>query len=272
MMKKLATGHGAMCAAFVLTLVTQAPGIALGQQAGRPVSHSMSAEQEALIDLTGYWASIITADWRWRMMTAPIGDTASVPLNPAGVRLANAWNPKTDEARGAQCKAYGAAGLMRLPEELHILWSDPNTLEIQTDSGMQTRLLHFDSQGPVETATLQGYSSASWYKQVQMVGFDPPFGGPSPGHGGTLKATTTHMLPGYLRRNGVPYSGAAVMTEYFDRIEDEDSSYLILTSVVTDPTYLDDVFITTEEYAKMPDGSRWSPQPCRIIPPTSARD
>lgn len=271
-MRKLPVRLGAIGVGCVLMVVIEISRMALGQQTSRSVNHPMSGEQQALIDVTGYWASIITADWRWRMMTAPIGDFASVPLNAAGARLADAWNPRADEMKGAQCRAYGAAGLMRLPEELHILWNSPNTLEIQTDSGMQTRMLHFHGGGAVGAATLQGYSAASWFKQVQMVGFDPPFGGATPGHGGTLKVITTHMLPGYLRRNGVPYSGDAVMTEYFDRIQDEDSSYLILTSVVEDPTYLDDVFITTEEYAKMPDGSRWNPQPCKIIPPTRARD
>jgi hypothetical protein len=246
-----------------------AAGIAVAQQATRPPAPALSPEQSALIDVTGYWASMITADWRWRMMTPPSGDFSSVPLNPEGIRLTRAWNPATDEAQGAQCKVYGAAGLMRLPEQLHISWTDPGTLQIQTDAGMQTRLLHFGGHWTGGPSTSQGFSSASWYKQVQIVGFNPPFGGPKPGGGGTLKVLTSHMLPGYLRRNGVPYSGDAAMTEYFDRIDDEGTSYLIVTSVVEDPTYLRDVFITTEEFKKLPDGSRWDPQPCRIIPPTS---
>jgi len=246
-----------------------APGPAFGQLGAPPAGPPLPAKKGALIDVTGYWASIISVDWRWRMMTPPIGDFSSVPLNQEGIRLTRAWDPKVDEARGAQCKAYGAAGLMRLPEELQIQWADDETLLIQTDTGMQTRELHFRGHWSGGESTTQGYSSASWFKQTQTVGFNPPSNGPKPGRGGTLRVLTSHMLPGYLRRNGVPYSGSAAMTEYFDRIDDEGTSYLIVTSVVEDPVYLRDIFITTEEFMKMPDAARWDPQPCKIIPPTS---
>jgi hypothetical protein len=222
-----------------------------------------------VIDLTGYWVSVITADWRWRMMTAPIGDFSSVPLNPNGIQLAMSWNPQRDQSQGAACKAYGAAGVMRLPTRLHIWWADDNTLEIDTDAGKQTRLLHFGGQWSGGAPTLQGYSAASWYKQLQSGGFAPPRGGPRPGGGGTLKVVTTHMSPGYLRRNGVPYSANAVYTEYFDRLADEGTNWLVLTSVVKDPTYLRDVFITTETFKQEADAAKWDPQPCMVIPPTA---
>jgi hypothetical protein len=243
--------------------------VAFGQLGAAPAGPPLPAKKAALIDVTGYWASIISVDWRWRMMTAPVGDFSSVPLNPEGIRVTRAWDPKADEAQGAQCKAYGAAGLMRLPEELLIQWTDDNTLQIQTDTGMQVRQLHFGGHWSAGEPTAQGYSTAAWYKQTQTVGFNPPSNGPKPGGGGSLKVMTTHMLAGYLRRNGVPYSADASMTEYLDRIDDEGTSYLIVTSVVEDPVYLRDIFITTEEFMKMPDGSHWDPQPCRIIPPTS---
>src|SRR5262252_1667834 len=65
----------------------------------------------APIDLTGYWVSIVNEDWRWRMVTPPKGDFASVPLNAEGTRVGNSWDPSQD----GSCLAYGAAGLMRLP-------------------------------------------------------------------------------------------------------------------------------------------------------------
>jgi len=88
----------------------------------------------APIDLTGYWVSIVSEDWRFRMIAAPKGDFAGVPLNPAGQKIAKEWDPAKDEAAGNQCKAYGAAGLMRLPTRLHITWQDDNTLKIETDA------------------------------------------------------------------------------------------------------------------------------------------
>jgi len=218
----------------------------------------------ALIDLTGYWVSLINEDWRWRMVTPPKGDFASIPLNANGRKVGEAWDAAKDESEGAQCKAYGAAGLMRLPTRLHITWADDMTLKLDTDAGKQTRLFHFDgAKWKGGEAQWQGESNASWEKQLQFRGFGPPFGGPSPGKGGALKVVTAHMKPGYLRRNGVPYSADAVLTEYFDRIDQNGVSYLILTSIVTDPEYLTGPFITSEQFKDEPDGAKWNPVPCR---------
>ncbi len=97
------------------------------------------------------------------------------------------------------------------------------------------------------------------------------FGGPEPGKGGTLHVVTTHMRPGYLRKNGVPYSGNAVLTEYYDRFDRNGVSYLIVTSVVDDPQYLNDRFITSGQFKREPDGSKWNPTPCRPLWPRSTR-
>ena len=178
---------------------------------------------------------MVNEDWRWRMMTPAKGDYASVPLNAEGKRVAATWDPVKDEREGNECRAYGAGNIMRIPERLHITWENDNTLRMDTDAGMQTRLFHFDGSkwkgGPPQ---LQGDSIAAWEKQVQTLGVLGRVGGAVPGKGGTLHVVTTHMKPGYLRKNGVPYSGDAVLTEYYDRFEEDGNSYLIVTSVVDD--------------------------------------
>jgi hypothetical protein len=216
-----------------------------------------------VIDVTGYWVSLVNEDWRWRMVTPPKGDYASVPLNPEGKKTADTWDPARDETAGLQCKAYGAAGLMRLPIRMHITWADDKTLKLETDAGQQTRLFHFDgSKWQGGEPQWQGDSVASWQKQAQSRGFAPPFGGAAPGKGGALKVVTTHMRPGYLRKNGVPYSANAVLTEFFDRFELDGTSYLILTTVVDDPQYLNDTFITSEQFKMEPAAAKWNPAPC----------
>jgi hypothetical protein len=223
----------------------------------------------ALIDITGYWVAIVDEDWRWRMMTPPKGDFSSIPLNAEGRKVALTWDPAKDEADGNACRAFGAAGIMRIPTRLHITWADDNTLKIETDAGMQTRLLHFvASNSLVSPPQWQGDSEASWVKQLQSRGFGFRFGGPTPGKGGALKVVTTHMRPGYLRKNGIPYSGNALMTEFFDTFNLEGDSYLIRTGVVDDPQYLTDRFITSEQYEREPDASKWRPTPCKTAPPT----
>jgi len=254
----LAAGTALLLAGFILAGKVAAQGPAA--QSKPPIT----GKAEAVIDITGYWVAIVDEDWRWRMMTPAKGDFASVPLNPEGRKVGNTWDPAKDEADGNQCKAYGAAGIMRVPERLHITWADDNTLEIDTDAGMQKRLLHFDgSKWQGGEPQWQGDSVAEWGKQVQNAGYGRQFGGLVPGKGGTLHVVTTHMRPGYLRKNGVPYSADAVLIEYFDRVEHDGSSYLILTTVVDDPKYLSDEFITSEQYKLEPNAAKWNPTPCR---------
>ncbi len=102
-----------------------------------------SAQAQAPFDPTGYWVSLITENWRWRMVVPGKGEYADVPINLKAKQIADAWDPATDEAAGKQCEAYGAAVIMRNPERLHIVWQDANTLRVDTDEGMQTRLLNF---------------------------------------------------------------------------------------------------------------------------------
>src|SRR5712692_11119002 len=67
----------------------------------------------APFDITGYWVSVITEDWRFRMVPAPKGDFVGVPLNAEGVKIGNTWDPAKDEVEGNACKSYGAAAIMR---------------------------------------------------------------------------------------------------------------------------------------------------------------
>jgi len=81
--------------------------------------------------------------------------------------------------------------------------------------------------------------------------------------GGTLKVITTDMLPGYIRKNGVPYSENAVLTEYINLLAGQQSdSYLIDTAMVDDPTYLNQPFVRSYQFKKQSDDKGWSPTPC----------
>jgi hypothetical protein len=256
-----------------LALLGSAPFTLAQNPPSRPPGPPPTAKSSATVNLTGYWVSLIDDEWRWRMITPAKGDMSFVPLNPEGRRVANAWDPAKDEADGNACRAFGAAGIMHLPTRLHITWVDDNTLEIDTDAGMQKRLFHFG--GSRETSansepSWQGESAATWEKQPQSTGFGGPrrTGESGPGAGaGSLQVITTHMKPGYLRKNGVPYSGDAVLTEFFDRIELDGTPYLVVTGIVEDPQYLTSRFITTEQFKQEPDASKWNPTPCKVPPP-----
>jgi len=238
----------------------------------------------APIDLTGYWVSIVNEDWRWRMMTPARGDYASVPLNDAGRKAADAWDFAQDQASGNACKPFGAGNIMRMPGRLHITWQDDQTLKVETDAGTQTRLLYFDGRRSASERTWQGHSIASWDIAGQQGEVDrnaiPVARGAGgrgrgrdrgenpPPQGGSLKVVTTHMRAGHLRKNGVPYSENASVSEYFDRLSYPNGDVvLIVRTVVEDPMYLDLAFITSSNFKLERDGSKWKPTPCSIDPP-----
>src|SRR6516165_11878248 len=95
------------------------------------------AKAAAPIDLTGYWVTVITPDWRERMVAPAKGDYLAVPITAAAQKVADAWDPAKDEAAGEQCRSYGAPAILRVPERLHIKWEDDQTLREETDAGMQ---------------------------------------------------------------------------------------------------------------------------------------
>jgi hypothetical protein len=254
-------GHGArasrrlstMATRTLLALLLLVP-VAIHAQGGRgaPAGPPPSAQAAAPIDLTGYWESYVNEDWLLRMVTPRKGDYQTLPLNAAARRVGDAWDPDKDTAAGLACKSYGAAAVMRVPGRIHITWQDPNTLRIETEAGTQTRLLRFGApQPPAGEPTWQGHSVARW-----MV--------PGRGRQGTtLKATTTHMRAGYLRKNGVPYSANASVTEYFNVLSEAPGGpWLIVTNIVDDPQYLTQPFTTSTHFRKLADGSAWKPVLC----------
>ncbi|MES1255365.1 MAG: hypothetical protein ABUS56_07155 [Acidobacteriota bacterium] len=224
-----------------------------------------SAKASAPIDLTGNWVSIVTEDWRYRMVTPAKGDYASVPLTLEGKRVADTWDPAKDEAAGEACRSYGAAGLMRIPGRLRISWQDENTLKVETDAGTQTRLFHFSGAEapPATPPSWQGYSTAVWETIRTAPGMRPAGNAAATPAFGSLKVVTTAMRPGYLRKNGVPYSGNALLTEYWDvHKEGNGDQWLVVTSALRDPQYLQDPFLTSPNFLREPNGSKWDPTPC----------
>ncbi len=234
-----------------------APPAGQGRAGGGPAA-PLTAQAAPAIDLTGNWVSVVNEDWRWRMVTPPKGDYASVPLNAEGTKQADTWTVAMD----GQCQAYGMAGLMRQPTRVKISWQDPQTLKIETDAGVQTRLLRFDPAAVKPTArSMQGFSAATW----ERAGGGRRGGGGPPPPGGNLKAVTTMLTAGWLRKNGVPYSQDATVTEYFDRFTAPNGDeWFSVTTVVDDAKYLNQTFVTSSHFKKEPDASKWSPSPCRV--------
>jgi hypothetical protein len=276
--------------ALAATLVVQHAATPQPQPGAAP---QQSPRSSAPIDLTGYWVSVVSEDWRHRMATARKGDFESLPLNAEGRRVANEWDLAADNAAGMQCKAFGVGGIMRQPGRLHITWADDDTLKIDFDAGSQSRLLELGAAAqPSGEPTWQGFSRAEWQRppggnqgpvRAQIGNSAGPVapggggrgqrGGPPPSaslrEGGALKVVTTNFRPGYLRKNGVPYSEAATITEYIHRLPEAPNGdvWLHVLTIVEDRRYLNDAFYTSTHFKREPNGSKWNPTPCRTPPP-----
>ena len=247
-------------------------------QGGAPAA----ARAAAPFDITGYWVSEVTEKWRYRMVVPDKNDYVQVPLNPEGRKFASAWDPARDQASGEACRSYGAAALLQVPGRLHISWQDDSTLRLDTDSGTQTRLFRFGASPPPNGApSWQGHSVATWGGDEPRDRRDGQ-GGPVQDSTGRLviaqaqrkeadylKVVTSRMRPGYLQKNGVPYSADALLEEYFDSFSDPytKNTWLVVTTVVTDPRYLIEPLIMHTHFKKRPDASGWDPTPCRADEP-----
>ena len=271
-----------------------------GARGGAPAV-PQTAQAAATSDFTGYWVRLVTEDWRWLMAVAPKGNTDSIGLSPAGTAVLNAWDPAKDEADGNQCKGYGAGAISRLPTRVHVTWQDGNTLKWETDQGMQTRLFKFgpaarEAEASPGPRSWQGLSVAAWEPAAggRGGGFGGPGGPgappaaaagdgnpappplaapPAPGgprggapQTGWLKTVTTNVKAGYLRKNGLPYSEKATITEYFQPTpETYGVRYMIVTTIIEDPEYLAGPLVTSSNYKKLPDTNNgWEPQPCSV--------
>jgi hypothetical protein len=286
-----------------LTFLVAAVGAVLLSQAsvaGAPPAPPPDAQKAALVDITGNWVSVTGQDWRYRMITPAKGDYRGVPLNAAGRKLADAFDPaqyggdKYQTSAIIDCRAYGGASLLRMPTRLRINWADANTLKIESDWGQQTRLLNFvpnrpfadgyqslPEQAAVASAgkapSAQGHSVAFWEQPYRYTAsaFDRgPRGGGGLGAltaaaqqpGGNLAVVTTALTPGWLRRNGVPYSAKTRVVERFQTFTDPTGAqWFNVTIEVYDPEYLTTPFITTGDFMKEPDGSKWSPHACKAV-------
>jgi hypothetical protein len=237
----------AVTALSVLPLAAFTAGTAVHAQ--QPGGAGQSARARAPIDLSGYWVSYVTENWRYRMVTPAKGEYRRIPASRAALPLIDAWDPAADERAGNQCRSYGAGAIMSVPGRLHITWQDADTLRIETDAGTQTRLFRFAAVASTSSPrSWQGESAATWE--------------PAPG-GGSLRVVTSNLQAGYLRKNGVPYSERATVTEHFDVAPlAGDGRLLLVTTIVDDPVYLTGPYVVSPHFKKEPDGSKWDPTPC----------
>lgn len=246
----------------VAAIVVASMGTSLVAQRGQSAPPA-GGRAQAPYDITGYWVALVTDDWRYRMLTPPKGNADYLPVTPEARKAIDAWDPAKDEAAGEACRGYGAAGVMRLPGRMHITWAHDSALQVEMSAGTQTRTFTFGPP-PAPGTTVPAAGTPSWQGTSLARWTFPPGGrgraaAPTTGQ---LTVVTTGLRPGYVRKNGVPYSANAVITENFVRLVDEGDEFLVVTTSVDDPRYFAQPYVKTYQFKKQADAAGWNPTPC----------
>jgi hypothetical protein len=204
----------------------------------------------AQTNLIGYWNPLFHEDVDERIPGPSIGDYLGLPISDAARLRAEAWDASLLSMPEHQCKphpsTYGfrGVGVLRIWEDrdedtqqlvkihTHIAWQE------------QHREIWMDGRPhPPEYAqhTWQGFSTGSWEGDVLVV-------------------KTTHLKAGWMRRNGLPLSDRATMTDRFHRYGD----VMTHVSIVEDPVYLTEPLVKTNGFLLQPAGTM-TPYPCEPV-------
>ena len=254
------------------------------------------ARGSAPVDLTGYWVAVVSEDWRHRMATPRKGDYESLPLNAEGRRSRGRLGPRADNAAGLSARPTASAASCASPARLHITWQDDN------DPARRVRRGHANAASAASIAAAQPDGeqdlAGPLARRMAEAAGPRPARGPRAdrqqhgtdragrrrpraarrtctapaalNEGGSLRVATTHFREGYLRKNGVPYSENAAITEYFHRLPTAAERRTVGCSSspsIEDPKYLNEPFYTSTHFKLEPNGQKWRPTPCRTAPP-----
>ena len=202
------------------------------------------------VDLSGEWAPRFHEDQPERIPGPDIGDYLGLPINDAARQHGDAWDASILTLPEHQCKPHPADYSPRGPANLRI-WRE---IDHDTQSLIAVRT-HISWQQPERTIWMDGRPHPPEYAAHTWQGFST-----GKWDGDMLTVTTTHLKMGWIRRNGIPRSDKAVLTEHFVRHGD----YLTLISVINDPVYLTEPFVRTTNWAIDPH-QQIAPYPCEAV-------
>ncbi|MBV8846559.1 MAG: MBL fold metallo-hydrolase [Bryobacterales bacterium] len=211
-----------------------------------------SGGASAQILLAGEWSPQFHEDQPERLPGPDLGDYLGLPINDAARLRAESWNASRLTLQEQQCRVHVSPYIYRGPNNLRI-WEekDPDTQRViaiknYISTYSQTRTIWMDGRPhPPDYAphTWMGFSTGKW-------------------EGDILTVETTHIKQGWVRRNGVPMSDQATMTEHFIRHGD----LLTHVMVLRDPVYLTEPLIKTEDFLLTLNGNNISwVYPCRYV-------
>ena len=224
---------------------------ATSRQSGSLVEYDDDVQRTSVrgVDFTGEWAPRFYEDQPERVPGPELGDYLGIPINDAARMRADTWEASVQTLAEWQCRPHSA----------DYIWRGPSPLRISKEVD------------PVSRQVIAWH--AEWLRsvdrQIYMDGRPHPSGnaphtwaGFSTGHwdGDVLTIRTTHLKEGYVRRNGLPRSDHATLTEHWMLHGD----ILTVATIVYDPVYLTEPFIRTTDYEL--DLHQWvPPYPCEVV-------
>ena len=207
---------------------------------------ALSAPLVAQMDFAGEWAPVQDED---NTGNPHIGEFIGIPMSEAGRLRSEAWSSSYMTLPEWQCRPHGAMYISRGPSQVRI-WKEVDPVSRQITAWHAEWLRSIDNPyymdgraQPSELAahTWGGFSTATY-------------------EGEMLKITTTHLKEDYYRRNGVPSSDRATLTQYWIRRGD----YLTWVTIAYDPIYLTEPMIRSSEY-RLALNQQIPPYPCTVV-------
>jgi cyclase len=208
-----------------------------------------AAPASAQVDFSGEWAPRMWEDQPERVPGPELGDYLGIPINEAARRRADTWDASIQTLPEWQCRPHSADYIWRGPSNLRISKEvDPVSREITAFHAewlrSVDRAIYLDGRPhpPADALhTWAGFSTAKW-------------------DGDMLTVTVTHLKEGYLRRNGLPRSDKATLTEHWIR----NGDLLTVMTIVNDPVYLTEPFVRTTDY-ELDLRQQVPPYPCGVV-------
>ncbi len=192
----------------------------------------------AQADFTGVWQPRYHEDQPERIPGPELRDYLGLPINDAARQFADAWDPSRITLPEEQCRVHVSPYILRGPlnlriwEEKHPVTQELLSINMYSSTYEQTRTIYMDGRkhpGPNAAHTWMGFSTGHY-------------------EGDMLVVETTHLKQGWVRRNGLPMSDQAKMTEYIVRNGDLMTHIMVLI----DPVYLAEPLVKSTDFGRGP--------------------
>ena len=195
----------------------------------------VAAPLDAQVDFTGEWAPLYHEDGPERGPGPELADYTEMPINDAARMQADSYDAdRISVVEEYQCRPHGADYALRGLGQVRICRDiDPASQRV---IAFHMHFLAWDSERTIyldgrphppadALHTFQGFSTGVW-------------------EGNMLTVTTTHLKTNYLRRNGLPRSDQATLTEHWTR----HGEYLTITTVIEDPVFLTEPLVRSDNW------------------------